>query len=559
MRRSRALPLARVGRRAAELALGLPAGGTDYAVTRDLRVPMSDGVDLLADLYRPRGSGPGPVVLIRTPYGRTTLGSRLFAIVLARRGFQVLLQSVRGGFGSGGSFRPFTTEHQDGLDTLAWVRRQRWCDGRVATTGASYFGHTQWAVAPYADPPLVSSSLHITAARISDGFYEHGAPGLLNGLTWSDLLARQELPAPLPLIGGFGRRTRVVRALRTRPLREADVTAAQVPVAFWRDFTGHAEPGDPFWQVADHDGADLGRMPPVNMVTGWWDLFLQAQLHDHERLVAAGVPVRLTVGPWLHGATPEVREMLRTDLEWLEHHLHGGPALEGAPVRVWLQQADRWLDLEAWPPPAARTERRWLAPDAGLAPDSVVGDATPSVFVFDPADPTPVDGGPLLAPPGGQVDDRDTEAGIDVLVFTAPPEPQDLDLVGPVVARVHVQPERERADVFVRLCDVDADGVSRNVVEGIRRLDPLTVPADDVTVGGDGVLAVDVELFPTAYRVLAGHRLRVVITGGAFPRFAPNPGVAGALGDSPEGVPNRFRVLHDADHPSHVRLSVLPG
>ena len=199
MRRSRALPLARVGRRAPELALGLPPGGTDYAVTHDLRVPMSDGVALLADLYRQRGSGPGPVVLIRTPYGRTTLGSRIFAIVLARRGFQVLLQSIRGSFGSGGAFRPFTTEHQDGLDTLRWVREQRWCDGRVATTGASYFGHTQWAVAPYADPPLVSTSLHITAARISDGFYEHGAPGLLNGLTWSDMLVRQELPVPLPL------------------------------------------------------------------------------------------------------------------------------------------------------------------------------------------------------------------------------------------------------------------------------------------------------------------------------------------------------------------------
>jgi putative CocE/NonD family hydrolase len=559
MRRRRAHPLARVGRRAAELAAGLPAGTTDYAVTRDLPVPMSDGAQLLADLYRPRGSGPGPVVLIRTPYGRTTIGSRLFAIVLARRGFQVLLQSIRGSFGSGGAFRPFTTEHQDGLDTLAWVRAQRWCDGRVATTGASYFGHTQWAVAPYAEPPVVAASLHITAARISDGFYEHGAPGLLNGLTWSDMLARQELPAPLPLIGGVGRRARVVRALRTRPLREADVTAAQVPVAFWRDFTGHAEAGDPFWQIADHDRADFGRMPPVNMVTGWWDLFLQAQLHDYERLRAAGVPARLTVGPWLHGAMPEVREMLQSDLVWLEHHLHGGPAPEGPPVRVWLQQADRWLELESWPPPATRTDRRHLAPDAVLVPEPVTGEATPSTFRFDPNDPTPVDGGPLLAPPGGQVDDRDTEAGVDVLVFTASPETDDLDLVGSVVARVHVLPERQHADVFVRLCDVDADGVSRNVVEGIRRLDPATVPAQDVVVGDDGVLAVDVELFPTAYRVRAGHRLRVVIAGGAFPRFAPNPGVAGALGESPQGVPCRFRVFHDAAHPSRIDLQVLQG
>jgi putative CocE/NonD family hydrolase len=552
----RSHPFVRLGRRAAELITGVPAGSTDYEVTRDLRAPMRDDVELLGDLYRAPGTTPGPVVLIRTPYGRATTGSRLLAIVLARHGFTVFLQSVRGTFGSGGAFRPFTSEHEDGLDTLAWVREQPWCDGRVATTGGSYFGHTQWAVAPYADPPLVSSSLHVTAARISDGFYEHGAPGLLNGLTWSDTLARQELDAPWPTVQGIGRRSRVVRALATRPLREADRAVAGVPVPFWRDFTEHAEPGDPFWAVADHEQADLGRMPPVSMVTGWWDLFLQSQLHDYAALRAAGVPARLTVGPWLHGSTPEVRELLRTDLVWLEHHLHGGPPPEGRPVRLFLQHADEWLSYETWPPPGTASEQRHLAESDALVPAAPVGAAQPTVFAFDPEDPTLVQGGPHLAAPGMQADNGGTEAGVDVAVFTGPPEPDDLDVVGEVTARLHVRPEIDSADVFVRLCDVDLDGVSRNIVDGIRRLDPRTVPAADVTVGDDGVLAVDVELFPTAYRVRAGHRLRVMVSGGAFPRFAPNPGSAGPLADGPAGRRCRFEVFHDAAHPSSITLSV---
>ena len=60
---------------------------------------------------------------------------------------------------------------EDGLATVAWVRSQPWCDGRVATAGASYLGHTQWAVAPYVDPPLLSVSLNITAAKITAAFY----------------------------------------------------------------------------------------------------------------------------------------------------------------------------------------------------------------------------------------------------------------------------------------------------------------------------------------------------------------------------------------------------
>jgi putative CocE/NonD family hydrolase len=132
-------------------------------------------------------------------------------------------------------------------------------------------------------------------------------------------------------------------------------------------------------------------------------------------------------------------------------------------------------------------------------------------------------------------------------------------VVGPVRARIHVRPELEHADVFVRLCDVDPDGVSRNVVDGIRRLDPRTVPADDVQVGDDGVLAVDVELFPTAYRVRAGHRLRVQVSGGAFPRYARNHGTGEPFGIATDLKPCRFEVFSDAAHPSRLVLPVLPG
>ena len=186
-------PLSRIAGLAIDRAIGLTGPAEPVTLKRDVGVPMPDGVVLLGDHYRPaRNNAPMPVVLIRSPYGRAGLAGTVFAAPLARRGFQVFVQSTRGTFGSGGQFRPFLHEREDGLATVAWLREQPWCDGRVSMTGASYLGHTQWAIAPYVDPPLESVSLNVTAARITAAFYEHGAPGLRNALGWTGQIGRQE-------------------------------------------------------------------------------------------------------------------------------------------------------------------------------------------------------------------------------------------------------------------------------------------------------------------------------------------------------------------------------
>ncbi len=552
-------PLSRIAGAAVDRALGLRSAAVPHVVRPDVAVPMPDGVALLGDLYRPAADNrPLPVVLIRSPYGRAGLAAVLFAAPLARQGFQVFIQSTRGTFGSGGQFRPFTSEREDGLATVAWLRAQPWCDGQVSMVGGSYLGHTQWAVAPYADPPLRSVSLNITAAKITTAFYEHGAPGIRNALNWTGLIGRQErgLASVIP---GPRQTARMRRALRKVPLQAADVDVAGAPVAFWRDFTGHASPGDEFWASADHDRADLTRLPPVSMVTGWWDLFVREQLRDYVAIRAAGVTARITVGPWLHGDPGELKEITRQDIAWLNHHLRGGPLPPGAPVRVFLQKASRWLDFETWPPPATVATACYLRGSGGLSRTGEPGDCPPDTFVYNPADPTPSAGGPLLQRPAKQADNTAIEARPDVLTYTTEPLPASLDLVGPVHARIFVHTGRQHADLFVRVCDVDTKGVSRNVTDGIRRLSPQTVPAPDARIGDDGVLAVDVELYPTAYRVPAGHRIRVQISGGAFPRYARNFGTPEPFGAATKALRCRFEIHHDSRHTAHVLLPVLPG
>ena len=173
----------------------------------------------------------------------------------------------------------------------------------------------------------------------------------------------------------------------------------------------------------------------------------------------------------------------------------------------------------------------------------------PGTFVYDPADPTPSAGGPLLQPPGKQVDNAAIEARPDVLTFTSRSlagRPRTWS--GRSAPASSCAPSREHADLFVRVCDVDLKGVSRNIADGIRRLSPQTVPAPDVQAGDDGILAVDLELFPTAYRVQAGHRIRVQVSGGAFPRFARNLGTAEPFGMATRALRCRFEIHHDSRH-----------
>jgi uncharacterized protein len=538
--------------------LGLPAAESPLVdVRRDVRIPLPDGVQLLADRYRPRSpaAGPGtdhdgplPVVLIRTPYGHHTVGGRLFGSVLARRGFQVVVQSVRGTFGSGGEFRPFHDEKDDGLATVAWLRAQPWCDGRVATAGPSYLGHTQWALGPYLDPPLEAMCLGITASDFVSSFYPGGALGLYSMLWWSALIGIQEHAPFGGLLPNPRRLKRTARAMSHLPVRDGDLAAIGRRVGFLQEVVEHTE-GDGFWTQADHSASVPGLTTPTSMVSGWYDLFLPAQLNDFSRLAAAGRTTRITIGPWFHGERAALKAILNDSASWLAAHLDNDVAqLHRPPVRLHLQNADRWLDFDRWPPTESLETSFHLHGRRRLS-RHVPASSNPDVFIYDPADPTPSTGGPLLSGKAGRRDQRATEGRPDVLVYTGAALDHDLDVIGEVRATIHLRTEREHADVFVRLCDVDPAGHSKNVTDGIIRLTPNGEPG--------AIRVAEVELFPTAYRFRRGHRLRVQVAGGAFPRFARNHGTGEPAADAVATVSCRFEVLHDPDHPSRVILPLL--
>jgi hypothetical protein len=532
-------------------AWSLPPQRNFVAIERNVQVPMSDDTVLLADHYLPITSQPAATVLVRCPYGRGAPFSLLQAQLVAERGFHVLLQSCRGTFGSGGRFEPMRREASDGQDTVAWLRGQSWFDGRLATFGASYLGFVQWALALDPPPELVAAVVVVGPHDFSRTAYRNGAFDLYNFLSWSDLIVHQERVNP---VSGMFRTATADRRLRPAldraPVTEGarDLLGTEAP--WFETWLEHPQLTDPFWAPLQC-GAALERISvPTLLIGGWQDLFLEQTLEQYEALAARGVPTRLLVGPWTHLDTATRAGPAFTEgLAWLERHagqLPGEPAT-GHSVRIWVGGAREWRDLATWPPLAQPPHRWHLGPDGTLSSDEPVDGTSvpPATFRYDPADPTPSVGGAILALNAGVRDNRAVEQRPDVLVFSSEPLDEPVEVIGDVTAELHVTRDNPNADLFVRLCDVDLRGRSRNVCDGIVRLtdaDPLAGTAR-------------VSMIAAAHRFGRGHRLRLQVAGGAHPRFARNPGNGQVDAPAKDFVATRYSIRS----PSALVISQAAG
>ncbi len=526
-----------------------PAPSRAVRVERDLRIPMADGVELLADRYHPDGDGRAPLVLVRSPYGRRGVWGLLFGRVLAERGFQVLVQSCRGTFGSGGVLDPFgSDERDDGLATVQWLREQPWYPGAFGTTGPSYLGMVQWAIAADAGPDLKAIAAQVTTSDFRSAFYAGEAFYLETALTWVVQVATQEQRL------GLARRTRSERRLRPLwdhlPLRDLDRLTTGHQVAYYQEWLAHNGVDDDYWKGRRFDGTLDRVTAPVSMVTGWNDIFLPLQLRDYAALRGAGQEPFLTIGPWRHADQQAVAAWARDSIAWLRAQLLDDRSeLRERPVRIFVTGAEEWRELPSWPP-QTHAQRWHLQPGRALAPDPPAP-GEPDRYRYDPADPTPSLGGPVGLSGQARVDNRVLEARPDVLTYTSQPLPADLEVIGETSAELFVRSSREHTDFFARLCDVDPAGVSVNICDALVRLAPGR-PAPEP----DGAIRLRLPLWPTAHRFRRGHRLRLQVSSGAHPRYARNLGSGEPLGTGLALFAADQQVLHDPGHPSAIVLPV---
>ncbi len=527
----------------------------DVVMEHDLRVPMDDGAILLADRWvgREHDGSAQPTVLVRSPYGRRQIVGLLFGRLLAERGLQVVIQSVRGTFGSGGRFNPFD-ERADGLATLRWIRRQPWHAGRIGTLGPSYMGLVQWAVAPDAGDDLAALSIQVSASQFHGQTYAGGSLSLETSASWLVIVAAQERRlAPIAIARALHRLPALFSEL---PLSELDERVTGAEVAWFREAMAHPLRDDAYWVARDYAAGVAKVTAPVQLIGGWYDIFLPWMLEDFIALQAAGREPQLVIGPWTHTAPGLTAAGIREGVAWLRARLLDDDRLaRTAGVRVFVtgeRGGGGWRELPGWPPPGTGELRLWLDDERRL--ERAQPAQTPSTadhYRYDPADPTPSLGGPVLLSREPVLDNRGLEARQDVLTYTTTPLPATLEAIGPVRVQLWVRAGAPHFDLFARVCDVDPQGASWNVCDALARIAPGRYEPL-----AEGIWQVDLDLWPCAHRFAAGHRVRLQVSSGAHPRYARNPGTGEDPNHATALVPVAIEVLHGAEHPSAL---VLPS
>lgn len=489
----------------------LPAPTTGYTVSRE-HIGMRDGVTLLADHYQPTGDVVG-TLLVRCPYGRGFPFSQVFGRMYAARGYRVILQSVRGTFGSGGVFEPMVNEAADGADTVAWLRTQPWFTGTFGTIGISYLGFTQWALLADPPPELAAAVITVGPHDLYQSTWGAGSFALNDFLGWSHLMAHQEdRPRIRAGMHQLTAQRKVKRAATGLPLGSAGRALLGDGSPWYESWVEHPEADDPFWDRLRHPAALERSQVPVLLLGGWQDLFLDQTLAQYRALRDRGVEVAMTIGPWTHTQmlTSGLGRVTAESLQWLDTHLRGS-GVAPRPSRVRIFSAGQgWEDRPDWTP-ADATDAWYLQPGGKLAATAPDPGAPAVSFRFDPSDPPPTIGGRLLSPAGGYRKDGRLHRRSDVLSFTGAALTDDLDVCGAPVLELNHSADIGDVDLFVRVSEVDARGRSVNVSDGYRRLRQHTGP-------------VRIELDAIAHRFPAGSRIRVLIGGGNHPRYAANLG-----------------------------------
>jgi uncharacterized protein len=525
-----------------------PAKTHAVIVERDLKISMPDNVVLLADHYVPRGSERPPTILVRCPYGRRGFFGLLYGRLFAERGFGVLVQSTRGTFGSDGAFDPYGNEHDDGLATVAWLKQQPWYSGVLATNGPSYLGLVQWAIARDAGADIQAIAIQVSTSNFHHRTYAGGSFGLDTALSWTHMMAFQEKRS---ISSQFGARRKLQPLFAHLPLRDLDQLAIGRHSSFFQEWLEHPEADSDYWQRRTFDKTIKDIAAPINLVGGWYDIFLPWQVRDYRLLREAGKHPSLTIGPWAHSSFDMMTTGVREALTWFNAHLLGESSqLRSLPVRIFVTGENVWHDLPDWPPPGARLQRFYLQQAFGLAPDLPEA-SSPDQYRYDPADPTPALSGPVLMGKSLPTDNRTLEARPDVLTYTSATLEADLDVIGPVHADLFVRSSLEHTDFFVRLCDVDQRGTSLNICDGLLRVQP-----EQPAHAADGTLPLTIDLWPTAHRFGRGHRLRLQVSSGAHPRYARNTGSGEPLASATKLLVADQFIYHDPNHPSAIVLSL---
>ena len=539
--------------------------------TMEIMVPARDGVHLLTRVWLPPDGSPGtrfPTVLTRG----YRAGNAWDAARFNAAGYAYVGQAARGEPGSEGELNRFFADADDGYDNLTWISEQPWSDGNIAMYGRSYWGATQWAVAPLQHPNLKAIiPQNVPAEPWPCGYRCNGALTLA-------MAARGRAYEHEDQARRFGWEA----LYRHLPLIDLDVAVSGKKNQMWRDYVTR-DAYDEYWSGFTMRGKYDQIKIPVLLLSGWYDYYAGAALDTYAALRAAGstADVRVAINPSDHinrvvGDRDFGPDAAKDDpaiaVRWLDHVMLGGDngAADEAPIRIFTMGVNEWRYENEWPLARTRfTPFYFHSPDGsrtGTLDTTSPGDEAPIGYRYDPEDPVPTLGGnhsflgadhPELIRVGS-VDQRPNEQRDDVLVFTSAPLEEDVEVTGPVDVVLYAASSARDTDFTAKLIDVHPDGTAYNLTEGIIRARfRKSVWGEPILLTPGEVYRYTLRLHPTSNVFRRGHRIRVHLTSSNFPLWDRNPNTGNPQGLDDQLMTAEQTVYHDRDNPSHILLPVI--
>ncbi len=544
----------------------------------NVMIPLRDGIRLAADIYRPAKSGQYPVVLIRTPYGKTNKEHRydLMGGIFASHGYVVVVQDVRGRYGSEGNWYPFVNEPIDGVDSLQWVRDQEWSSGKVGMFGLSYFGSTQWLASPFDETGLTTFIPIVTAQSTYDLFFNRGVLKFNQTFIWH-YLTEERRSKNFDAVDWE-------KALKHLPLIKAD-DALENDNPAYNDWIKHPVPDD-FWNpIRVDDKIDRIKVPAL-LVAGWNDPFLNSMFEDYNRMIKySGSDMaresQLIVGPWIHetrtrfddidyGKNSRFLAQVKIFLRWFDYYLKGienGITDEG-PISLFVMGKNQWRREKEWPLKRTRYVKYYLHSNgeansnrgSGRLSTEVPILEKPDTYRYDPADPVPTIGGALVYDNVGigPLDQSKIEARADLLVYSTPVLQEEMEITGPISLVLYASSSAKDTDFVARILDVRPDGVSIPLTTNIVRARFRESMKEPSFLNSGEIYAFQINLGATSNIFKKGHKIRLHVTSSDFPKFDRNLNTGAAIGMTSEMVKATQKVYHDQVYPSHLVMPVIP-
>ncbi|HEX3868561.1 MAG TPA: CocE/NonD family hydrolase [Gemmatimonadaceae bacterium] len=543
---------------------------SQYAVTEDTAVFMKtrDGARLVSYVARPVGSGPFGVVLQRTPYTRILHPAGRY---WASRGYIFVAQHVRGrDISDGSNFGDYDTDVKDGYDAVEWAAKLPGANGKVGLIGHSDEGRLAWYAAVSAPPHLAAIA---PSAASGDPWrivpYEDMVFSPIN-VDWACLMRARTLQNTSDLDIGT-----VIKHL---PLRDLPQQLGCGDVALWDRWIAHPD-RDAYWRAHAVTTNIAAVRAPVLQISGWYDDSRGPIDYTNALNSVPNHPfIRLVMGPGAHKGVdyvtgefgPQSRvDTRRLQLRWFDHYLSGrdNGVDKEQPVDIFVFGDNAWRKEDAWPI-ARAVPTSWYASSSGKANtsagDGVLDTIPPTgapadTFTYDPANPTPF-----------LIDSRELETSLnedysslnadrrDELVFTSKALTKPIEVSGPMSATIWAATDAKDTDWNVMVLDVFPDGRAERVQDGVMRARFRKGFDKEVALTPGAAERYDLDVWFTSRVFEPGHKIRITVSSSLFPKYDRNLNTGGNNERDSTFVVAHQRFLHDANHPSHVILPVIP-